>query len=384
VRRKVLIVYGTRPEAVKLAPLVLALKASEDFLPVVCVTAQHRQMLDQFNALFGIEPDFDLDMMQAKQTLTHLTSGVLTGLEVVLASTAPAAVIVQGDTTTTFAAALAAFYQRVPVVHVEAGLRTGDRYSPYPEEINRRLTTQLSALHLAPTATSLGNLLREGVPRSAVFVTGNTVIDALQWVVQRVSEPRDERLIELASDKRRILLVTTHRRESWGEAMRGVARAIRRLSEANRDMLILFPVHKNPVVREAIEPVLEGLANVILLEPLEYDDFAWCLKRSTVVLSDSGGIQEEAPSLGKPVLVLRDNTERPEAVEAGTVRLVGTDEERVFSEVQRIWTDETAHAAMSQAVNPYGDGQAVRRSIAAMRHLLLGTDAGDEFAPSPR
>lgn len=379
--KRVMVVYGTRPEAVKVGPLILALEASPDFTPIVCVTAQHRQMLDQFNGLFGIVPDYDLDMMRPKQTLTHVATRALEGLEQVFEQVTPDAVVVQGDTSTTFAAALAAFYQRVPVVHVEAGLRTGDRYSPYPEETNRRLTTQLSSLHLAPTSTSRANLLREGVDPATVFVTGNTVIDALQWVVQRINQPREPLLASVASDDRRVLLVTAHRRESWGEPMRQVAKAMRRLCQEHDDMLVVFPVHKNPVVREAVVPMLEDLDNVVILEPLEYDDFAWCLQRAHVVLSDSGGVQEEAPSLGKPVLVLRGNTERPEAVHAGTVKLVGTDEETVYAAVSRLWIDPTAYAAMSLAVNPYGDGQAVRRSVEAVAHLLLGRPAPDEFKP---
>lgn len=382
--KKIIVVYGTRPEAVKLGPLIVALKMNPDFAPIVCVTAQHREMLDQFNGLFGIVPDYDLDMMRPKQTLTQVATRALEGLEEVFEQVAPDAVVVQGDTSTTFAAALAAFYQRVPVVHVEAGLRTGDRYSPFPEEINRRLTSQLTSLHLAPTSTSRANLLREGVDPTTVFVTGNTVIDALQWVAKRISRPREPLLAAVASDDRRVLLVTTHRRESWGEPMREVARAIRRLCQEHDDMLVVFPVHKNPMVREAVMPELGGLGSVVILEPLEYDDFAWCLHRAHVVLSDSGGVQEEAPSLGKPVLVLRDNTERPEAVEAGTVKLVGTDEDTVYSEVMRLWTDPAAYAAMSMAMNPYGDGQAVRRSVEALAHLLLGRAAPGEFKPACR
>jgi len=379
-RRRVLVAYGTRPEAVKLGPLVLALQQAEDLEPVVCVTAQHRHMLDQFNAIFGIQPEHDLDLLRPKQTLTQVTAGVLTGMERVLEEVAPDAAIVQGDTSTTLSAALAAFYQRIPVVHVEAGLRTGDVWSPYPEEMNRRITTQLSALHLAPTVTSLSNLLREGVARDSVVVTGNTVIDALQWVVSRTTEPRAAELKPLLSDPRRVLLVTTHRRESWGEPMRSVGRALRRLAASSPDMLLVFPVHLNPVVRDAVLPALEGLDNVILLEPLEYDDFAWCLQRAHVVLSDSGGVQEEAPSLGKPVLVLRENTERPEAVQAGTVRLVGTDEERIVAEVSRLWDDAAAYEAMSRAVNPYGDGRAVGRSVQALRHMLMGAEKPAEFS----
>ncbi len=376
---KVLVVYGTRPEAVKLAPVVLALQEAADLDPVVCVTAQHRQMLDQFNALFGITPAYDLDLLRERQTLTHVTSAVLEGIERVLEEVRPACVVVQGDTTTTFGAALGAFYQRVPVVHVEAGLRTGDVYSPYPEEMNRRLTSQLTTLHLAPTSTSRANLLREGVPAERVVVTGNTVIDALQWVVARVTTPRHPELAAVADDPRRVLLVTAHRRESWGEPLRQVGAALRALAQSHPDMLVVFPIHRNPVVREALLPSFDGLDNVLVLEPLDYDDFAWCLQRAHVVLSDSGGVQEEAPSLGKPVLVLRDNTERPEAVEAGTVRLVGTDAAVVEDAVRRLWADPAAYDEMARAVNPYGDGRAVERTVTSIRHLLLGGPRPEEF-----
>ena len=379
---RVLVVYGTRPEAVKLAPVVLGLRDSADLEPVVCVTAQHRQMLDPVNELFGVRPDFDLDLLRERQTLTHVTSAVLTGLEPVLEQVRPDCVVVQGDTTTTFAASLAAFYRKVPVVHVEAGLRTGDVHSPYPEEMNRRLTTQLAAVHLAPTATSRANLLREGVAANRVLVTGNTVIDALQWVAARVAQPRHPDLAALVDDPRRVLLVTAHRRESWGEPMRQVCEALRRLATAYDDMLVVLPVHRNPVVREALLPPLEDLGNVLVVEPLDYDDFAWCLQRAHVLLSDSGGVQEEAPSLGKPVLVLRDNTERPEAVVAGTVQLVGTDADVVEAQVRRLWDDPAAYDAMARAVNPYGDGRAVERTVQALRHLLLGTPLPEEFDPS--
>jgi len=378
---RVLIAYGTRPEAVKLGPLVLALNEAPDFEPVVCVTAQHRAMLDQFNGIFGIKPQHDLNLLRPRQTLTHITSGVLEGMETVLEEVRPDAVVVQGDTTTTFAAALAGFYQKVPVVHVEAGLRTGDRYSPYPEEVNRRLTTQLAALHLAPTATSRDNLLNEGVNPRDVVVTGNTVIDALLWVLKRGREPRNPTLRGLRDDPRRLLLVTSHRRESWGQPMRDVGAALRRLAQRYTDMVVLLPLHKNPIVREALLPALQGLSNVITLEPLEYDDFAWCLQRAHVVLSDSGGVQEEAPSLGKPVLVLRENTERPEAVLAGTVKLIGTSTDTVETAVSALWEDADAYAKMSRSVNPYGDGRAVDRTLGALRYLLFDAPRPVEFNP---
>jgi UDP-N-acetylglucosamine 2-epimerase (non-hydrolysing) len=367
--RRVMVIYGTRPEAIKLAPIVEAMAAAETLRPVVVVTAQHREMLDQVNTLFGIVPDVDLDLLRPGQTLASLTNRILGGLMPVLERERPDAVVVQGDTTTTFVGALAAFYNRVPVVHVEAGLRTFDRYSPYPEEVNRRLTTALASLHLAPTATSRDNLLREGVDATSVVVTGNTIIDALLATVGRCVPYGDSSLEDLDADPRRVLLVTSHRRESWGPAMRGIGRALARLAD-DPNLLIVLPVHRNPVVREAILPPLARRANVLVVEPLSYGGFARLLNRASVILTDSGGIQEEGPSLGKPVLVMRNTTERPEAVAAGTSRLVGTEETHIVREVRRLLGDPAAYAAMSQAINPYGDGRAAARSLAAITALL--------------
>jgi UDP-N-acetylglucosamine 2-epimerase (non-hydrolysing) len=382
--RRIMVVYGTRPEAVKVAPLIRALKDSPLFTPLVAVTAQHRSMLDQVNDVFGIRPEFDLDIHHPGQTLAAITTRALDGVQGLLAEQRPDAVVVQGDTTTVFAAALAAFYEQVPVVHLEAGLRTGNPYSPYPEEINRRLATRLAALHLAPTATSKANLVLENVDQSAVVITGNTVIDALLWAVRRRLGYGDPALAELDRTDAPVLLVTAHRRESWGAPLRAVGRALARIARAHPELRIVFPIHRNPVVREAIVPAIQGLANVIVTEPLPYGGFARLMNRSSLILTDSGGVQEEGPSLGKPVLVMRDTTERPEAVLAGTVALVGTDEDRIADGVSRLLTDGDAYRAMASAVNPYGDGQAAARSVAALAHYFGLGPAADEFEGAPR
>jgi UDP-N-acetylglucosamine 2-epimerase (non-hydrolysing) len=376
----ILTIYGTRPEAIKLAPVVRQLRESSHLRGVVAVTGQHRAMLDQVNRLFQIEPDHDLDIHAHRQTLEDVTSRTLRGLRPVLEQVRPDAVLVQGDTTTCFAAALAAFYQRIPVFHLEAGLRTDDRYNPYPEELNRRLTTQLAELHLAPTQTSKANLLREGVPSTNVFITGNTVIDALFTVVSQTAAPSRPEIAALAG--KRIVLVTAHRRESWGEPMRRSASAIASLATQFPDVAFVLPAHLNPVVREALVPVLRGTHNIIITEPLDYGDFAVLMKMAHVVLTDSGGVQEEAPSLGKPVLVMRDTTERPEAVEAGAVRLVGTDPARIVAEVSTLLTDSDAYERMARAVNPYGDGLAARRAVQAMEHVFGQAKRPVEFAPA--
>ena len=387
-KRKIMVIYGTRPEAVKVAPLIRALDESEFFIPQVAVTAQHRSMLDQVNEVFGIKPEFDLDIHAPGQTLVQVTTRVLTGADELLAGQRPDAVVVQGDTTTVFAAALAAFYEKIPVVHLEAGLRTGNPYSPYPEEINRQLATRLTALHLAPTGTSKANLLAENVDRAAVVVTGNTVIDALLWTVaQRPGheEPAygDPALDRLDRTGAPVLLVTAHRRESWGEPLRAIGRALARIAGEHAGLLIVFPIHRNPLVRDAIMPAVQGLPNVIVTEPLPYAGFARLMNRATVILTDSGGVQEEGPSLGKPVLVMRDTTERPEAVTAGTVKLVGTGEDRIVADVGLLLTDLAAYAAMANAVNPYGDGQAACRCVAALaHHFHLGPPA-EEFTTGP-
>lgn len=368
----VLFVYGTRPEAVKLAPVVEAVSRIEGLSARICVTGQHREMLDQVNDLFGLKPDSDLDIMRQGQTLSGVLASAVSGLEPVIQDMVPSVVVVQGDTLTAFAGGLAAFYCRVPVAHVEAGLRTGLRKSPFPEDLNRRLLGQIADLHLAPTPRNRENLIREGVSPGDIVVTGNTVIDALRFVLGAELPISSSELRSCESDRRRVLLVTTHRRESWGEPMARVLSAVAVLADRHRDMLVIFPVHRNPVVHDLAHSLLGQKKNVILTEPLDYRDFAWCLDRSHVVLTDSGGVQEEAPSLGKPVLVAREDTERPEAVEAGVARLVGTETTRIVQEVERLWTDENSYAAMSRAVNPYGDGRAAERCASAIRYLVAG------------
>lgn len=378
----VMVVYGTRPEAVKMAPLVHALRATS-LRVTVTVTGQHRSMLDQVNEVFGIVPDVDLDIYQPGASLEAITARTVAGVGQVLARVRPDVVAVQGDTTTTFAVALAAFYQGVPVAHLEAGLRTNDPGSPFPEEINRRLTTQLAAVHLAPTPTSRANLVAENVDPRRIVVTGNTGIDALRWTVDREPPYGDAQLERDLDDRQRaVLLVTAHRRESWGAPMEGIARAVARVAARHPEYLVVFPAHRNPRVREAVVPRLWGLHNVRVTEPLPYGGFARLMARSSLILTDSGGVQEEGPSLGKPVLVLRDTTERPEAVEAGTVRLVGTDEDTVVAATTELMEDRALYERMAHAVNPYGDGRAAERSVAALLHAFgLGPRPAD-FAPA--
>jgi UDP-N-acetylglucosamine 2-epimerase (non-hydrolysing) len=363
-------IYGTRPEAIKMAPLIAALREHPEMAPVVAVTGQHREMLDQVNDLFGITPNFDMDLMSPGATLPQITTRTLTATSDLLDQARPDCVVVQGDTSSAFTAALAAFYHQIPVVHLEAGLRTGDIYSPFPEEVNRRLTAPISALHLAPTATSRANLEAEGIDPATIAVTGNTVIDALQSTTTRAVEFTDPAVGEVVRSGRRILLVTSHRRESWGERMADAMGAVRDIALKHPELVVLLPMHRNRIVREVIEPALAGVDNVVLTEPLSYHEFAHALKAAHVVLTDSGGVQEEAPSLGKPVLVMRDTTERPEAVEAGTVRLVGTERDVIAQHCLRLLEDETAYVAMANAVNPYGDGHAAERSVAAIAEMF--------------
>lgn len=363
---RIMTVFGTRPEAIKMAPVVQALQESDRFEVVVAVTAQHREMLDQVLRLFEIEPKHDLDIMAADQTLFDVTSRSLLGLNEVLTLEKPDMVLVHGDTTTTFAGALASFYHQILVGHVEAGLRTGDKYSPYPEEMNRKLTGVLTDLHFAPTETAKENLLKEGVPAERIIVTGNTVVDALLKTVKQGYIFDDLALNKALESEKRIILVTTHRRENLGEPMRQVYRALRDVLEAHPDTVAVFPVHKNPKVRDVVEAELGGHDRVVLIEPLDYEPFANLLNHSALILTDSGGIQEEAPSLGKPVLVLRDTTERPEAVGAGTVRLVGTDQDTVYQAAHELLSDEKAYLAMSTASNPYGDGTAAVQIVEAI------------------
>lgn len=376
--KRVMLVYGTRPEAIKMAPVVRALEQSPRLVPIVVLTGQHRSMLEQVNLDFGIRADHNLDIMQAGQSLQQITARSLEGVSRVITAERPDIVLVQGDTTSALAAALAAFYAQVPVAHLEAGLRTDDMYSPYPEEMNRRLTTRLASLHLVPTPASRDNLLRENVNRNSIITTGNTVIDALLWTVQRGRPFSDPHLQSLERNERPILLVTAHRRESWGEPMRRVAQALVEISWRLPELQIVLPAHRNPVVRETLLPILEGGRNILVLEPLPYPDFTRLLSISSVVVTDSGGVQEEAPSLAKPVLVMRDSTERPEGVEAGTARLVGTSPTAIVEAVYSLVRDESAYRAMARAINPYGDGRAAKRTVDALSfYFKLG------LAPRP-
>lgn len=372
-KAKVLSVFGTRPEAIKMAPVVAHLADAEDVESKVCVTGQHRSMLDQVLDLFSIAPDFDLSVMANGQSLTHITSSVLQGMDHVMASYRPDRVLVHGDTTTTMAASLAAFYHMVPVAHVEAGLRTYQRYAPWPEEMNRKIADAISDLYFAPTERSRDNLLKEGVDPAVVHITGNTVIDALLQVVERIEKDSglrqklDKQFGYLAShNERRLILVTGHRRENFGEGFEAICRALADLA-AREDVEIVYPVHLNPNVREPVGRLLADRPRVHLIEPLEYLPFVYLMNRATLIITDSGGVQEEAPSLGKPVLVMREVTERPEAVDAGTVRLVGTDHGRIVSEATRLLDDPVAYHAMARAHNPYGDGLASRRIVEEVR-----------------
>ncbi|WP_281175107.1 non-hydrolyzing UDP-N-acetylglucosamine 2-epimerase [Knoellia sinensis] len=376
-----MIIYGTRPEAIKMAPIVTLMRESDRFEPVVAVTGQHREMLDQVNGIFGISPDHDLNLMRAGATVSELTASTLTATSALLASVTVDAVVVQGDTTSAFAAALAAFYANKPVVHLEAGLRTGNLRSPFPEEKNRRLIAPLSALNLAPTVSAKSNLLAEGIPEQHVVVTGNTVIDAMRTVALQEVTYNDPRVDAAFASDRRVVLVTTHRRESWGARMREAMSALAEVAKRAPDVIVVLPMHRNQVVRDVVTAELGSLENVILTEPLSYNEFVHALAGCYLVITDSGGVQEEAPSLGKPVLVMRDTTERPEAVEAGTVRLVGTSGTQIVRESMELLEQPDAYAAMSKAVNPYGDGNAATRSLAAIGELFGLSHRLPDFAP---
>ena len=364
---RLMTVFGTRPEAIKMCPLVLEMHKYPEYIePIVAVTAQHREMLDQVLELFRIKPDYDLNIMASGQTLYDITTRALNGLKEVIEDAKPDMVLVHGDTTTTFAGALAAFYAQVPIGHVEAGLRTGNKYSPYPEEMNRKLTGSIADMHFAPTSTSKENLLKENVNPEALMVTGNTVIDALQTTVKANYEFADAEFNKIFARGNRLILMTTHRRENLGEPMRNVYKALRKVLETHADVEAIFPVHKNPKVREIVQEELGGLEKVHLIEPMDYEPFANLMGKVDIVLTDSGGIQEEAPALGKPVLVLRDTTERPEAVDAGTVKLVGTGYEDVLREANLLLDDPAHYKKMAEAANPYGDGKACERIIRAI------------------
>ncbi|WP_029570841.1 non-hydrolyzing UDP-N-acetylglucosamine 2-epimerase [Pantoea ananatis] len=369
---KVLTVFGTRPEAIKMAPLVQALAQDPAFESRLCVTAQHREMLDQVLSLFQLQPDYDLNVMRPEQGLTEITCRILQGMHTVLLDFKPDIVLVHGDTTTTLAASLAAFYQQIPVGHVEAGLRTGDLASPWPEEGNRKLTGHLARLHFTPTLRSRQNLLDENLADDSIVVTGNTVIDALLWVRDRVLDD-NEINAQLASrypfldDNKKLVLVTGHRRESFGEGFERICSALAQIARQHPHAQIVYPVHLNPNVHEPVNRILRGIDNIVLIEPQEYLPFVWLMNRAWLILTDSGGIQEEAPSLGKPVLVMRETTERPEAVEAGTVKLVGTDTARIVNEVSTLLNDDEAWQTMSRAHNPYGNGEACGRILQALK-----------------
>ena len=378
--KKILIVFGTRPEAIKMAPVVTTLRKSVSAKVFVCVSAQHRQMLDQVLGIFEIHPDYDLNLMVPNQTLANLTALVLTGVSDVLESLQPDLVLVHGDTSTAFAASLACFYKKVPVAHVEAGLRSGDIHSPWPEELNRRIVGLTASLHFAPTSLAKSNLVKEGVAPAAVWVTGNTVIDALLDIVKRISADSSlqgklaQAMPWLDSPKRRLILVTGHRRENFGEGIEGVCRALRTLA-LDPNVVIVYPVHPNPNVMKPVHRLLDGIGNVHLVDPMEYVSFVFLMTKAYFIITDSGGIQEEAPSLGKPVLVMRDTTERPEAVIAGTVCMVGANEARILEEARRLLSDPVHYARMATAHNPYGDGNAAQR----IAEVIEGQNLVHEF-----
>lgn len=375
---KVMLIFGTRPEAVKMAPLAIELKNNSNFDVQICVTAQHRQMLDQVLSIFGIKPDFDLDIMKPSQSLSYITTGVLNGLDDVLKNAKPNLVLVHGDTTTTFAAALASFYAHIPVGHVEAGLRTYDIYSPYPEEMNRRLTSQLASIHFAPTKSNKENLSRENICEN-VFITGNTVIDAIKFTVRDNYRFNSRSLEAINNFKGRIILVTAHRRENLGKPLENICTAIKRLALAFPDVKIIYPVHLNPQVQNTARSVLGNVSNVLLCEPLDVDDMHNLIARSFMVMTDSGGLQEEAPALGKPVLVMRTETERPEAVNAGTVKIAGVDENGIFDKAYELLNDTNTYFKMSHAVNPYGDGNASKRIAEAILYYFGISEKPQDF-----
>jgi UDP-N-acetylglucosamine 2-epimerase (non-hydrolysing) len=366
---KIITIFGTRPEAVKMAPVVSALNDfPHEIISKVLVTAQHREMLDQCLNFFSIKPDYDLDIMQERQSLSDITCRALTGVEEILKEEKPDMVLVQGDTTTVFSASLAAFYQKIKVGHVEAGLRTDDIYNPFPEEINRRLASVICNLHFAPTIQAKKNLLNCGI-NSGIFITGNTVIDAL-FSILNLTEEKDYLPSYISQNKNRIIFVETHRRENWGEPMENICKALLNLINDYEDTEIVFPVHRNPVVRETVYPLLEGHNRIHLIEPMDYPALINLQKKSFIILTDSGGIQEEAPSMGKPVLVLRRTTERPEGVQRGTAKLVGTDRDNIYKEASRLLYDHDEYNRMSKAINPYGDGQSAGRIVDAIRYYF--------------
>lgn len=377
---KVITIFGTRPEAVKMAPLIKEIQNHEEIISKVCVTAQHREMLDQVLNLFNIEPDFDLNIMKAKQSLTGITTKVLEGLGEVFEQEKPDLILVHGDTTTTFVGALAAFYQKIKVGHVEAGLRTFDKYFPFPEEMNRKLTGAIADLHFAPTSGSKANLLREGVNENQIFVTGNTVIDAMNYTVDNNYRFENDELNHIDYENRKVIMVTAHRRENWGEGIENICKALKRIVEDNKDVELIYLVHLNPVVKNTVYKYLDNTDRIHLLPPLDTKETHNLMNKCYMVMTDSGGLQEEAPHLGKPVIVLRDVTERPEAVNAGTVKLVGTDEENIIKTAEEIISDTEEYNRMSKAINPYGDGKASKRIVNYILYKFGYLDnAGEEF-----
>lgn len=375
---KVMPIFGTRPEAVKMAPVIRELTNRAEFEVVVVVTGQHREMLHQFLKFFRIEPHYDLDIMREEQTPSDITRRVLAGIEVVLRKEQPDLLLAQGDTTTTFAAVLAAFYSRIPSGHIEAGLRTWDKFNPFPEESNRRMVSALADLHFAPTLRAKENLLKENVGATEIYVTGNTVVDALNWVIQQFPATKDRS----KKYKERVILATAHRRENWGDPMVRTCRALRRVIERFSDTRLIFPVHRNPAVRDIVQAELGGCERIQVTEPVGYLEFVQLMRCAHIIVTDSGGVQEEAPTLGVPVLVLRDFTERPEAVEAGVVELVGTDEERIVGTLSRVLSDGSTHEVMSNAINPYGDGHAAGRTVDAIAYYFgINADPPNEFRP---
>ena len=365
---KVLVVFGTRPEAVKMAPIVKALKRDEGtFESKLCVTAQHRDMLDQVLRIFDIEPDYDLNIFESGQTLTQITCRALRGLEEVIEDFKPHLILVQGDTTTVFSGALAAFYHQVRIGHVEAGLRSGNLYSPYPEEANRRMTGVLTDFHFAPTETSRNNLLKEGYDENKIFITGNTSIDALSWVIDENYKFEEEVINNIDFNNKKVILLTAHRRENIGQPMENIFSALKDIAEENKDVEIIYPMHLNPKVREIANKTFKGMKSVHLIEPLDYLPFTNLMNRCYLVVTDSGGVQEEAPSLGKPVLVVRRETERPEGIEAGTAKLAGTDKDNIYNELNILLNNKEEYKKMANAVNPYGDGKAAEHIVEAIK-----------------
>lgn len=360
---KVMTVFGTRPEGIKMAPVVMKLKSEKNIQSIVVLTAQHRQMLDQVMNLFDLKADYDLDIMKDRQTLSDITVRVLTGLEKIMEEIKPDIVLVQGDTTTVLAGALSAFYHKIPVGHVEAGLRTDDMYNPFPEEMNRRIVSSLASIHFAPTREAKENLLKFGVEENKIYLTGNTVVDSLQYILSKNNTIYPDEFLNFYDDKKKILFVETHRRENLGEPMRNICRSLKRIVDKYKDVEIVFSVHRNPAVRDVVFAELSNIDRVLLMDPVDYPVMIGLMKKSFLVLTDSGGLQEEAPSIGKPVIVLRENTERPEGLRAGTAILAGTDEDRIFEIASQLLEDNKVYEKMSKAVNPYGDGKASDRIV---------------------